>query len=49
MTYRAKRAVINKGKVFTRHKDGTHPSCRETNKGSKRSQIELRKETSSEC
>ena len=32
MTFRAKRAVINKRKVFARHKDSDHPSCREANK-----------------
>jgi hypothetical protein len=32
MTFRARRAVINKRKVFARHKDSEHPSCREANK-----------------
>ena len=32
MTYRARRAVINKRKVFARHKESAHPSCREANK-----------------
>ena len=32
MTYKARIAVMNKRKVFARHKDGAHPSCREVNK-----------------
>ena len=32
MTYRARRAVINKRKVFARHRDSAHPRCVEANK-----------------
>ena len=32
MTYGARRAVINKRKVFAKHKDGAHPRCVEANK-----------------
>ena len=32
MTYRARKAGINKRKVFARHKDSAHPRCVEANK-----------------
>ena len=32
MTYGARRAVINKRKVFSKHKDSAHPRCVEANK-----------------
>ena len=32
MTYGARRAVINKRKVFAKHRDGAHPRCVEANK-----------------
>ena len=32
MTYGARRAVINKTKVFAKHKDSAHPRCVEANK-----------------
>ena len=32
MTYRARRAVINKRKVFAKHKNSEHPRCVEANR-----------------
>ena len=36
MTYKARRAVINKRRVFARHKDSTHPRCKEANRNAAR-------------
>ena len=32
MTYKARRAVINKRRIFARHKDSAHPRCKEANR-----------------
>ena len=36
MTYKARKAVMNKRKVFAKHKDGGHPRCVEANKRASR-------------
>ena len=41
MTYRARKAVINKRKVFAKHKNSEHPRCVEANKKLRRQQKRL--------